>query len=502
MSANASPIPLLELDPVPTLLSRIRREPAAGIDLSQPARVSRAPGRLDVMGGIADYTGSLVCEMPIDRAAAVVLQPRTDGIVQVFSFNLLDDHRPFTFSMPVESLARLSIEQLRDELKEYGRRWAGYLMGCLFVLHEANYVDLFRDAASGLNLALLSHVPFGAGVSSSAAIEVATMMNLVDHFNLREKVDAMKLAALCQRVENAVVGAPCGIMDQVTCCYGQADALLKLHCQPHDVKGFAKLPPGVRVVGINSNVKHSVGGGMYGKTRCAAFMAHAMILQKMRDIGTTIGRTLAGDPMRGYLANLSSEDYKNLFRPHLPESIRGSEFLSKFGKTIDTATTVDPTIDYHVQPAADHHVLEAMRVNHFVELLQQAEGFSPGSNAESAQDSKQQEDALNKCGHLMYASHHSYTNRALLGADECDLLVDLIRRNEHQGLYGAKITGAGSGGTVAVLCKATPTADAAIEKIMADYQTHTGLTPEKIAGSSPGAWWAGTAGVNPTGRVK
>lgn len=479
------PIQLLELAPVPELLARTRSELSAGIDLSQPARVSRAPGRLDVMGGIADYTGSLVCEMPIDRAAAVISQPRNDGVVQVFSFNLLDDHRPFTACMPIAALAGATIDQIRAELKDGGRRWAGYLLGCLFVLQESGLVDLRRDAAGGINLALLSEVPLGAGVSSSAAIEVATMMNLVDHFNLRSKIDAMQLSAMCQRVENAVVGAPCGIMDQVTSCYGQADALLMLLCQPHDVKGFAKLPAGVRVVGINSNVKHSVGGGMYGKTRCAAFMAHAMIVQKMRDIGAAAGRTLTADPMRGYLANLSSDDYKQLFRQYLPESMRGSEFIAKYVKTIDTATTVDPDVDYHVQPAADHHVLESMRVTNFVDFLKQAEGFSPGSSEHM--------NALNKCGHLMYASHKSYTDKALLGADECDLLVELVRQNEHHGLYGAKITGGGSGGTVAVLCDATPTANAAISQIMSTYQQKTGLVPERIAGSTPGAWWAGTA---------
>jgi len=483
-------IPIRELSPVGQLLDRTRGELAAGIDLSRPARVSRAPGRLDVMGGIADYTGSLVCEMPIDRAAAVLLQPREDGVFQVFSFNLLDDHKPFTARIAVDALAGATIDQLRRELGEMGRKWAGYLLGCLFVLHESKHIHLPRDAARGLNLALLSDVPSGAGVSSSAAIEVATMMNLIDHFSLRDRIDAMQLSALCQRVENEVVGAPCGIMDQVTSCYGQADALLMLHCQPHEVKGFARLPEGVRVVGINSNVKHSVGGGMYGKTRCAAFMAHAIILEKMRNIGTAAGRTLVGDPMRGYLANLSTDDYKNLFRPHLPESMRGSDFIAQLGKTIDAATKVDPDTDYHVQPAADHHVLEAMRVAHFVDLLEEASRLGP-----EGLQSPAREAILNKCGHLMYASHHSYTNKALLGADECDWLVELVRKNEQHGLYGAKITGGGSGGTVAVLCQATPAADDAIARIMADYEAHTGLKPEQIAGSSPGAWWTGTAGV-------
>ncbi|MGB7159676.1 MAG: hypothetical protein WBD40_16535, partial [Tepidisphaeraceae bacterium] len=185
-----SPQPdLRNLEPVPTLLRRLRAElPAdfggAGGGEGRPIRVSRAPGRLDVMGGIADYTGSLVCEATLDRAAALALTQRDDRALQVFSFNLYDDHLPFTFRMPLDALAGASVEDLRREFAEPGRKWAGYLAGCLFVLHEAGLVNLRDPKHKGINLALYSTVPLGAGVSSSAAIEVATMMNLVDHFGI------------------------------------------------------------------------------------------------------------------------------------------------------------------------------------------------------------------------------------------------------------------------------------------------------------------------------
>src|SRR5688572_24695872 len=129
------------------------------------------------MGGIADYTGSLVCEMPLDRAAAVALQAREDRQVQVFSFNLFDEHKPFTLRVPLDALARSDLATLRREFDAPGRKWAAYLVGCLAVLHERKLVDLADPRHTGMNLALLSTVPLGAGVSSSAAIEVATMMN-------------------------------------------------------------------------------------------------------------------------------------------------------------------------------------------------------------------------------------------------------------------------------------------------------------------------------------
>ena len=103
--------------------------------------------------------------------------------------------------------------------------------------------------------------------------------------------------------------------------------LLRLLCQPHELQPPLPIPPGVRFVGINSNVKHSVGGPAYGRTRCAAFMAHRMILESMRRGGATMGRELAGDPMNGYLANLDPDDYKLHFRPRLPEFMQGIDFL-------------------------------------------------------------------------------------------------------------------------------------------------------------------------------
>jgi galactokinase len=471
------------MEPAATLLQRIRAELSADFVETKPIRLSRAPGRLDVMGGIADYTGSLVCEMPLDRAAAVALQERDDRQVRVISFNLLDEHQPFTFTIPLDRLAEASIEDLNRELAEPGRRWAGYIIGCLAILQQSKLTDL-KSWKAGINLALYSTIPLGAGISSSAAIEIATMINLLAHIGRIDEVEPMQLAAMAQQVENRIVGAPCGIMDQVTSCYGQEGALLKILCQPHEIKGQLQLPEGIRVIGINSNVKHSVGGGMYGVTRCAAFMGHKMILERMREMGKSKKRELSGDPMNGYLANLKANDYKNFFRPHLPEFMKGEDFLSRYDSTIDAATKVDPEVKYHVQHATDHHVLEAERVRKFVEFLERA-AKTPARTAKRS-------EWLDKAGHLMYASHLSYTNDAMLGAEECDQLVNLVRERERSGLYGAKITGGGSGGTVAILCNITEKANAAIAEIMQIYESHSGHKPEAFLGSSPGAWHLGT----------
>lgn len=474
---------LLNTEPAPILLARVRQELRADFDPARPIRVSRAPGRLDVMGGIADYTGSLVCEMPLDRAAAVALQERDDRQIQVFSFNLYDAHKPFTFRIPLDALIQFRAEVLRREFAEPGRKWAAYLAGCVFALHSNGLIDLSNPAIKGLNLALYSTVPLGAGVSSSAAIEVATMMNLVEHFDLRDRLDGMKVAELCQQVENHLVGVPCGIMDQVASCLGQAGLFLRMVCQPHELQPALHLPAGVRVVGINSGVKHDVGGPAYSRTRCAAFMGHRIILETMRQLGAEAGRKLIADPMRGYLANLDPDDYKAFFRPSIPRTMLGREFLDRYGSTIDPVTTIEPEIEYAIQPATDHHVLEARRVRRFAEFIEQA-----GKEHASSRGS-----ALDRAGHLMYASHQSYTMDALLGAPECDLLVQMLRQRERAGFYGAKITGGGSGGTVAVLANASPKVDEAIAEILFEYERETGKKPDLFVGSSQGAWDTGTA---------
>jgi L-arabinokinase len=192
---------------------------------------------------------------------------------------------------------------------------------------------------------------------------------------------------------------------------------------------------------------------------------------------------MVGDPMGGYLANLDPDDYKRMFRSIVPQALRGAEFLEKFGGTIDTATAVDPDATYAVQHATDHHILEARRVRNFAQYLEAAHA-APGPREKGG--------ALDRAGHLMYASHQSYSMDAMLGAPECDLLVQMVRARERKGLYGARITGGGSGGTVAVLAETTQPADAAIAEILGEYEKQTGRVPEVFAGSSDGAWHAGT----------
>jgi len=416
------------------------------------AIVTRAPGRLDVMGGVADYSGALVAEATIAEAALIALQWRTDRQWRFWSLDT-DAENPGL-------LAQLSLDAFFEAqgLRDYAdvqaelahnpeTRWAAYLAGCVFVLMAEGFAPAL---STGANILLRSSVPLGAGVSSSAAMEVAMMQAL--NVSLGLALDGVTVARLAQLAENKVVGAPCGIMDQMASALGVENSLLAILCRPHEVQGTQAWPKGVRFFGVNSHVVHSVGGGAYARARVAAFMAR---------------RILGVD----YLANAVLPSAPNELCQLLPETIQGADFLQAYGETGDSATRIDPTGDYPVRAAAEHGIREHQRVVLFLEHLSQG-------NADKS---------LRAAGDLMAQSHESYS-RIGLGSPETDLLVALARQaGSSRGIYGAKITGGGSGGTVAFLTDG-PDAEQAVREIAAAYQQQTGLVPQIVeAGKSPGA---------------
>ncbi len=443
----------------------LRTDPLAAAFLAEqaagPATLTRAPGRLDVMGGVADYSGSLVAEMTIAEAALVALAPRSDRVLRVWSRGI--EAEGFTPQVAISlddfyarADALLSYDAVRSHLcRDPQTRWAAYLLGCVYVLLAEG---IAQDFPLGANILLDSRVPLGAGVSSSAAIEVATMQAINAAYRLN--LDGITVARLSQIVENKVVGALCGIMDQMAGALGIENSLLLILCQPHEVQGTQALPEGVRVYGINSGVKHSVGGMAYTRARVAAFMGRR-ILSKDFDMDLP------------YLAQFSTMRYEVADQAGtLPELMSGQNFLDSFGETGDPVTQIDAGVNYSIKASTEHAIYENMGVRSFVHGLASAEAY---------------EDSLVRAGRFMYLSHDSYT-RIGLGCAETDILVELGRAaGPDKGIYGAKITGGGSGGTVAFLTHGYRAAQT-IHEIAEAYQEQTGLTPQIFEGGlSPGA---------------
>src|SRR5688572_24925502 len=212
--------------------------------------VSRAPGRLDVMGGIADYSGSHVLEFPIAEATFAAVQLNAERGLNVVS--LIDEgSRYSSFAM---SLTVLDGPAEYDTAREFfqrnaGSRWAAYVAGVFLVLMRERQVNF----ASGASILIWSRVPPGKGVSSSAALEVVVMEAAAAAFEIG--IEAREKALLCQKVENLVVGAPCGVMDQMTAVFGERDRLLLLLCQPAEIKRMITLPPQLKLWGIDSGIR-------------------------------------------------------------------------------------------------------------------------------------------------------------------------------------------------------------------------------------------------------
>jgi L-arabinokinase len=315
-------------------------------------------------------------------------------------------------------------------------------------------------------------VPEGKGVSSSAALEVACLSVIAARYGVQ--LSGEEIATAAQWAENHVARAPCGIMDQMTSACGQRDRLLRLRCQPGIVEGHADIPPGYRFYGIDSGIRHAVTGADYGSVRTAAFMGYRMIadLVGLDAISDGVRVRIEDVRWRGYLANITPQEFASRYESRLPEWMSGAEFLARFGGLTDAVTTVRAERTYAVRRATSHPVRENARVERFAELL--AELQTTGD-----------ERSAREMGALMRESHESY-GACGLGSEGTDRLVALVAdAGAERGLYGAKITGGGSGGTVAVF--GTADAEPVVREIAARYATESGRAAELFTRSGPGA---------------
>jgi len=431
--------------------------------------VTRAPGRLDLMGGIADYSGSLVLELPIAEAAFVALQRDASRKIRVVTL-ASNRSRESAFEMSLDDFERDGAPIPYDEACKLfqgpgSKNWAAYVTGAFLVLMREHGMRF----AEGARILLASNVPEGKGLSSSAAIEVAAMSAVTAAFGIT--LAPRDLALCCQKVENAVVGAPCGVMDQMTSVCGVPGELLALLCQPAELQEMIRLPDDLAVWGVESGERHSVRGDDYASVRTGAFMGYRMIAELANlKISAPNGVLHIEDEIwRGYLANVTPSEFESSYAEHIPERMAGEEFLAKYGGTTDEVTRVNPERNYAVLKPTAHPVYEHARVRAFADLLRE-----PASVSRKRQ-----------LGELMYQSHASYSGCGL-GSAGTDLLVNLVRESgPRSGLCGAKITGGGSGGTVAIL--GSRDAGAAVRRIVASYEQAMGYEPQVFAGSSPGS---------------
>jgi galactokinase len=330
-----------------------------------PRFVARAPGRVNLIGEHTDYNDGFVFPMAIQRAVTLVGTPRTDGIVRVHSVNFAQ-----TAEFSLTGIAKGDPD------------WLNYIKGVARVMLDHGH------ALTGFDAVAFGDVPLGSGLSSSAAVEMATVQAFLASDTLGngaprlKGIDGVAAAKIGQRCENTFIGVNSGIMDQFISALGKAGYALKIDCKDYSYT-LVPMPQGATVLVVDTTAPRTLAGSAYNQRR-ADCEAGAMML--------------GVDSLRG----VSMAQFKQRQRD-LPTQI---------------------------MHRVAHVVLENQRVH----------------DAEAAM----KRGDLEELGLLMYHSHESLRDLYEVSSKELDTVVELARE-AGEGVHGARMTGAGFGGCAIVL---------------------------------------------------
>jgi galactokinase len=314
--------------------------------------VYRAPGRVNLIGEHTDYNLGYVLPIALDMACYVAIAPASHACLRIYSRNLDQE-----FCIAVADLANA---------KPTGQ-WSDYVVGIARELAAIEPCDLY----------IASDVPAGSGLSSSAALEISAAVALLGE-RVMEKVEIAKLG---QRAESQFVGMPCGIMDQYAAVFGYSGAALKIDCRSLEHE-YVELPANVRIIAVNSLVKHELGTSAY-RERVAECQAAVAAIQR-------------SDPEVKSLRDVTPERFE----------------------------AIQDTIPPVARRRARHVISEIQRVVDFSAAARMCD--------------------LQEMGRLFVVSHRSMQHDYEISCEEIDFLVDSAI--ELPGVYGARMTGGGFGG--------------------------------------------------------
>ena len=303
-------------------------------------RCFRAPGRVNLIGEHTDYNDGFVLPMALDRFAAVAVRPRADRRVNIWSENMQE---AYAFSLDHNGRKRA--------------HWSDYIAAVAWALEERGI------PVPGADLHVASSVPVGAGLSSSAAVEVATALAFLS--TAGRTLQPVDLARLGRHAENAFVGMQCGIMDQFVSVHGVRGHALFLDCRSLEYRPVPLAPDRVRIVIADTRVKHELASSAYNRRRAECREGVAILkrvypeVEALRDVS---------------LPQLEEH------RHEMPEAVR---------------------------KRCRHVILENGRVRESVDALERGD--------------------LARFGRLMDASHHSLRDDYEVSCRELDTLVEIAR---------------------------------------------------------------------------
>jgi len=342
-----------------------------------PEIVTRAPGRVNLLGGHTDYNDGYVLPTAVSRTAWVAAAPLTEREIRIHA---LDLDRDVAFSL--------------DTLPPPQGDWADYPRGVAWALQERGL------RLVGMEATLTSNVPVGAGLSSSAAVEMALAYTWqqLSGFEIDGATTPIEirrgLAVICQRAENDYVGVNCGIMDQLTSALGVEGHVLLLDCRTLEMK-LAPLPLDAAIIAVDTGVRRQLANSEYNMRRAQCEEAVSLLSEHLPNIRA--------------LRDVSAGDLERL-KKRLPQVI---------------------------YRRAHHVVTENARTLRAAEALQEGDVDAVG--------------ALMKAGHISLRDDYEVSGPELNALAEAAWEVD--------GCYGARLTGAGFGGCIVALVAAEATSD-------------------------------------------
>lgn len=387
-----------------------------------------APGRVNVIGEHTDYNDGFVLPCAVDRVVAFAGRPRADGVVRLWS-HYFNEH------------SHLDIDSLPGSFDEQRQRvphWSGYVLGVISELRRTGM------EFNGFDAVIQGDVPVGGGMSSSAAIEVATaqacMLFSQGGFTIGAKgatFEPLQVAQLCQRAEHIASGVKSGILDQAASCLGQEGKVILLDCRSLDYRYFPFDSPNIVLVVIDTNVRRELASSAYNERREQCEEA----TRRLRDM------ILRDEP-----ENAQARDIRAL-RDISPEQ------FARYGSLL-------PDV---LRRRAGYVIAEDVRVLETARLLEH--------------------NGIEQVGPLLWESHEGLRDDYEVSSPELDALVEIAHRVP--GVLGARMMGAGFGGCTINLVRreAIEPLRQAVER---DYPARTGRQASidicRAAGGPGSAW--------------
>lgn len=438
------------------LLEQLRNH----LESSASVRVGSAPQAFDLFAGMSERFGALTLHTALSTPAMVMAAPRSDGLLFVAPVTGSDRNGATPWQSPLAALrAGSTLIEARDgriSLALPPDLAIRCTVGTVVELAREGLVDL---ASGGFSISVADRLPELAVESRAAGMCAAVAKGMLEENVVRQ--DRAKVARACRRAATDWAGTTATTVD--VACALFAEVGLVGHQNAVDTSTDPsepfRLPSNIVIHGVLASGPNDRDGEKFAHMLTASFMG-----------GTLIDRILQHEEKNrstgafGF-ARMRIKEYVDRFRDRLPTKMSGKEFIDRFGNAAHGDFAIDPTDTYKVRSRTEHHIYEHSRADQFIQGL--ARAIRTGDRAH-----------LVAAGSHMYSSHWSFGQRCGLGCPMADKLVGYFRDHcATRDIFGAKLTGHGCGGVIAVLALATNRAQDAMQEGLENCHKSTGIRP-------------------------